>query len=82
MAQSKMAAKTKQFNSEAVEAKEYAAEVCIIGGGISGILAAKKCLDRGLSYKIIDMNPQLGGCWHTLANDHSTLQVGCPSFAT
>jgi len=75
-----MAAKTKQSNSEAVEPKEYAAEVCIIGGGISGILAAKKCLDRRLSYKIIDVNPQLGGCWHTLANDHSTLQVGCPYF--
>lgn len=77
-----MAAKTKKSNLETVEPRMYTAEVCIIGGGISGILAAQKCVERGLSYKIIDANPQLGGCWHTLANDHSTLQVGCPYFET
>ena len=77
-----MAAKTKKSSSETVELKVYTTEVCIIGGGISGILAAKKCVDRGLRYKVIDANPQLGGCWHTLANDHSTLQVGCPYLET
>lgn len=51
-------------------------DVCIVGGGICGVLAAHGCIERGLSFVLLEKNSSLGGCWQTLANDHSTLQVG------
>jgi cation diffusion facilitator CzcD-associated flavoprotein CzcO len=50
-------------------------DVCIVGGGICGILAAHGCIERGLSFELFEKGAQLGGCWQTLANSYSTLQV-------
>lgn len=50
-------------------------DVVIIGGGICGILAARECQKRGLTYAILEKEPQLGGNWYTKANAHSYLQV-------
>lgn len=50
-------------------------DVVIIGGGICGILAARECQKRGLTYAILEREPQLGGNWYTKANAHSYLQV-------
>lgn len=51
-------------------------DVCIVGGGICGVLAAHGCIERGLSFVLLEKNSSLGGCWEILANDYSTLQVG------
>lgn len=50
-------------------------DVCVIGGGICGILAAHGCVERNLSFALLEKGPELGGCWQTLANKYSTLQV-------
>lgn len=50
-------------------------DVCIVGGGICGILAAHGCVQRGLSFVVVEQGEALGGCWQTLANSYSTLQV-------
>lgn len=50
-------------------------EMIIIGGGICGIIAAKMCHDRNISYILVERQEILGGNWHSLANAHSYLQV-------
>lgn len=51
-------------------------EMVIVGGGICGLLAARQCRDRGMSYVLIEQESSLGGNWVTKANEHSQLQVG------
>ena len=55
--------------------KNQPVDVCIVGGGICGILAAQGCVERGLSFLVFEQGEALGGCWQTLANAYSTLQV-------
>ena len=55
--------------------KNQHVDVCIVGGGICGILAAQGCVERGLSFLVFEQGEALGGCWQTLANAYSTLQV-------
>lgn len=50
-------------------------EMTIVGGGISGILAAKMCGDRQWPYVLVERSEELGGVWNTLANNHSYLQA-------
>ena len=38
-------------------------EVCIIGGGHSGIMSAKLCKDYGLIPVILDKQSSPGGLW-------------------
>jgi Heterodisulfide reductase, subunit A and related polyferredoxins len=45
-------------------------DVCVVGGGPSGLAAAKGALDEGKQVLLIDDNPQLGG--HSL---HSIFPV-------
>ena len=44
-------------------------EVCIIGGGFSGIISAKLCQDRGLLPYIITKDPAAGGLWNGFPNE-------------
>ncbi|KAL4419583.1 hypothetical protein ABPG77_004832 [Micractinium sp. CCAP 211/92] len=55
-------------------------EVVIIGAGISGLLGANQCVDRGLPFVVLERSEELGGVWHTLANSHSYLQAYEPSY--
>ncbi|KAL6781746.1 hypothetical protein ACKKBF_B09280 [Auxenochlorella protothecoides x Auxenochlorella symbiontica] len=55
-------------------------DMVIIGGGICGLLAARQCRDKGLSYTLIEREKRLGGNWHTKANDHSFLQAYEPMY--
>lgn len=55
-------------------------DMVIVGGGICGILAAKSCVDRGLSYAVIERTGGLGGVWHTMANTTSFLQAFEPNY--
>ena len=50
-------------------------DVCIIGGGLCGVLAAHRCQHAGLTYCVIERQSDLGGVWASLANQHSHLQV-------
>ena len=43
-------------------------EVCIIGGGVVGIIAAKKCLDQNLVPFVIEKSPDIGGLWNSSEN--------------
>ena len=38
-------------------------EVCIVGGGVAGILAAKSALSKGLKPIVFEKSPILGGIW-------------------
>lgn len=52
-----------------------AVDVVIVGGGVCGVLAAHRCLEKGLTYCIVDRQSDFGGVWASLANQHSHLQV-------
>ena len=38
---------------------------CIIGAGFSGLPIAKRLLDLGEPFEILDKNNGVGGLWHT-----------------
>ena len=59
-----------------VSASGNTVDVCIIGGGLCGVLAAHRCQQAGLTYCVIEKENDLGGVWASLANQHSHLQVG------
>ena len=44
-------------------------ETCIIGGGFSGIISAKLCLDHGLTPYILCKSPHAGGLWNALPSE-------------
>ena len=48
-------------------------QVLVIGAGMSGILAACKLREAGISYHIVEKNPRLGGTWF----ENRYPEVGC-----
>ena len=52
-----------------------AVDVVIVGGGLCGVLAAHRCHENKLSYCLVERQPDFGGVWASLANEHSHLQV-------
>lgn len=50
-------------------------DVAIIGGGVVGVIAARRMQERGIEYKVLERQHDFGGVWHTHGNNHSTLQV-------
>ena len=50
-------------------------DVAIIGGGVVGVIAAKRMLEEGIAFTVIERQRDFGGVWHTHGNNHSTLQV-------
>lgn len=57
-----------------------AKRICIIGGGASGITAAKACKEEGHEYVIFEMYKELGGLWRYREEDLNGL--GSVSAAT
>lgn len=49
--------------------------VAIIGGGVCGVLAAQRCAQEKLSYKIFERCSDFGGNWFVRANSYSHLQA-------
>ncbi len=49
--------------------------VAVVGGGVSGILAAKKLLANHYNVIIFEKSDRLLGVWSSDANEHSKLQV-------
>lgn len=50
-------------------------DVAVIGGGVVGVLAGIRLLDRGIDFAVFEGQADFGGVWTTHANNHSTLQV-------
>ncbi|HEX4383597.1 MAG TPA: NAD(P)-binding protein, partial [Myxococcales bacterium] len=46
-------------------------DVCIIGGGSSGVTTGKALLERGVSFDILEKGSNLGGMWR-YQNDSGT----------
>lgn len=42
--------------------------VCIIGGGVAGLISALHCKQAGLSFKIFEQNPFIGGLSNFVCN--------------
>lgn len=57
-----------------------AKKICIIGGGASGITAAKACIEEGHDYVIYEMYHSFGGLWRYRDDDLNDL--GSVSAAT
>jgi len=51
-------------------------DVVIIGGGVSGIVAALACIQYGLKTIIIEKNTRLGGRVHTIYQESSIYEAG------
>lgn len=62
-------------NGTVVSVPRAEVDVAIIGGGVVGVIAAKRMHERGIDYKVIERQHDFGGVWHTHGNNHSTLQV-------
>ena len=58
-------------------APTHCVEMCIVGGGISGLLAAQQALQRDIPYQLVDREEDLGGIWSTMSNNYSYLQARC-----
>ena len=54
-------------------------DVAVIGGGVVGVLAGIRLLEKGIDFAIFERQADFGGVWTTHGNNHSTLQVqrGC-----
>lgn len=50
-------------------------DIVVVGGGVCGVLAARRFAQEGFTYKIIERNNDYGGVWAYRANEYSHLQV-------
>jgi monoamine oxidase len=61
--------------------KQYSTDVVIVGGGIAGLYAAKKCLANGMSVLILEKAGHLGGRIHTIYRpDGYHIEAGAGRF--
>ena len=56
--------------------------VAIIGGGLSGLAAAVRLLDRGLAPTLFEASDRLGGLIRTVRQDGFLIECGADSFIT
>lgn len=61
--------------------KRYSTDVVIVGGGISGLYAAKKCIESGLSVLILERASTLGGRIHTIYHKNYHVEAGAGRFS-
>jgi len=56
--------------------------VAVVGGGIAGIAAALRVVERGASVDLLEAGPRLGGIIETVRRDGFTVETGPDSFIT
>lgn len=56
--------------------------VIVVGGGVSGLVAARECAKVGLQVVVLEASDQFGGVLRTAEVGGLTLDVGAESFAT
>lgn len=60
---------------------KHTTDVIIIGGGVSGLYAAQKCIANGLSVMLIEKEKRLGGRIHTIYGNGYQYETGAGRFA-
>lgn len=65
-------------NAKIPAAVRGGARVGIIGAGVSGLLAAKQFLDRGIEVIVFERQSDVGGCW--IENSYPGCGVDTPSY--
>lgn len=60
--------------------KKYSTDIVIVGGGISGLYAAKLCLQRGMSVLLLEKTSHLGGRIHTIYHPTYHIEAGAGRF--
>lgn len=50
-------------------------DVAVVGGGVVGVLAGIRLLEKGIDFAVFERQADFGGVWTTHGNNHSTLQV-------
>jgi oxygen-dependent protoporphyrinogen oxidase len=56
--------------------------VAIVGGGITGIAAALRAIERGASVELLEAGAELGGTIRTIRHDGFVVETGPDSFIT
>ncbi len=57
--------RSNQENEDAIFIKGHdKADVCIVGGGFSGLCMAAKLKEAGLKFRLIEKDAVVGGTWH------------------
>ena len=54
------------------------ADVLVVGAGISGIAAARRCVDAGLSVRVLDRGRRIGGRLAARTRDGHAIDLGAP----
>jgi 4-hydroxyacetophenone monooxygenase len=77
-------ARTVSFDDVKVDVKNHF-NVVVIGGGMSGVLAAIRLQEAGIAYTVFEKNPSVGGTWFENTYPGCRVDVGnhfyCYSFA-
>ena len=50
-------------------------DVCIVGAGVSGMIAARECKKNKLNLCILEKNHKSGGIWTRAISQHTCLQI-------
>ena len=64
--------------SSCIPKKSY--EVVVVGGGVVGLMAAKKLLDAGIDVCVVEKEQHVGGIWTTFANETSQVNSSEGSY--
>jgi oxygen-dependent protoporphyrinogen oxidase len=56
--------------------------VAVVGGGITGLAAALRVIERGATVELLEAGARLGGTIHTIRRDGFVLETGPDSFIT
>lgn len=67
---------------EELVARAATRRVVVVGGGVSGLIAARECAKVGMQVTLVEASDQLGGAIRTAELDGVAIDAGAESFAT
>lgn len=72
---------TQQYSSQTARPLvQPTPRVAVIGGGMTGLIAARTLVEHGLDVTVFDRGRRLGGRVHTRQNAYGPFDFGAPSF--